>query len=212
MSLTEYEEKARKEGYKIIAGVDEAGRGPWAGPVVAGAVILPENISIDGINDSKKLTAKKREELFLEINKKALAVSIGICEASVIDRVNILNATYMAMDKALKDLKIRPDMVLIDGNPVPSMGFTQLSIIKGDSKSISIAAASIIAKVTRDRIMAEASKIYPEYKFEKHKGYGTKIHRELLEQHGVSHIHRKSFKPVRDVFIKRKEIIQIEAF
>jgi ribonuclease HII len=211
-SIQIYEENARKEGYNIIAGVDEAGRGPWAGPVVAGAVILPENIFINGINDSKKLTPQKREELFLEINKKALAVSTGICEVSVIDSVNILNATYIAMHKALSGLKIKPDIVFIDGNPVPHMGFTQISIVKGDSKSISIAAASIIAKVTRDRLMIELADIYPEYKFDKHKGYGTKKHRELLEIHGVSDIHRKSFKPVRDIFIKRKDMMQVEAF
>ncbi|HPZ07455.1 MAG TPA: ribonuclease HII [Candidatus Eremiobacteraeota bacterium] len=197
-----YEDEFRRQGYKIIAGIDEAGRGSWAGPVVAGLVILPEDVFIEGLDDSKKLTAKKREELYEEIIKKALDFSLGISHVNIIDSRNILRATYIAMEKAVKSVKLCPDMILIDGRPVSDLGFPQLSIIKGDSKSISIAAASIIAKVTRDRYMKELAPFYPGYGFEKHKGYGTGHHRRALQTYGVSAIHRKSFKPVRDILRK----------
>jgi len=198
--LQKYEEEARREGYKLIAGIDEAGRGSWAGPVVAAAVILPPGTFIPGIDDSKKLTLRERERLYDEIINKALDFSAGFSSVETIDKENILNATYMAMRESLKGLKIKPDMVLIDGRPVPSLGgFSQLSIVKGDGKSISIAAASIIAKVTRDRKMKDLSALYPEYGFHRNKGYGTKAHHEALKKYGVSPIHRKTFRPVREL-------------
>jgi ribonuclease HII len=186
-----YENKYRSYGY--ICGIDEAGRGPLAGPVVAGAVILPEDMSIMYINDSKKLSAKKRDELFDEINEKALAVGIGIVKNDRIDEINILQATYEAMRSAISSLKIKPDILLNDAVTIPRVDTPQIPIIKGDAKSQSIAAASIIAKVTRDRLMEAYAEIYPEYGFEAHKGYGSAAHIEAIKKYGPCPIHRRTF-------------------
>ncbi|MDY0360741.1 MAG: ribonuclease HII [Desulforegulaceae bacterium] len=188
-----YENKALKKGYKIIAGVDEAGRGPLAGPVVAAAVVLPENFDCTGIDDSKKLSEKKRAEL-AEMICKTCKVGIGISCHEVIDKVNIRNASLMAMVKAVYCLDIRPDCLLIDGNARTDCGIYEETIVKGDAKSCSIGAASIIAKVFRDKIMEEYSIIYPGYYFEKHKGYPTKKHKALISELGILPIHRKTFK------------------
>ena len=210
--MQSYEDEARRQGCSMVTGIDEAGRGAWAGPVVAGLVILRDDIFIPGIDDSKKLTEKKREALYEEITDKALDISVGICDESLIDRKNILKATYMAMKKAVLAMKMRPDIIFIDGRPVPDMGFSQVSIVRGDSKSVSIAAASIIAKVTRDRMMKEFALLYPEYGFEKHKGYGTKLHMKTLDKYGVCPIHRKTFKPVKEVLNKKELLSQQLAF
>lgn len=189
-----YEEKAVEKGFKTVCGIDEAGRGPLAGPVYAAAVILPLGLDIDGLNDSKKLTEKKREMLFDVICEKAVDFSIGIADEKEIDEINILNATFLAMKRAVEGLKVKPDYALIDGNQYPHIGgVTEETIIKGDGKSMSVAAASILAKVSRDRFMLEIAEKYPQYCFEKHKGYGTKLHYEMLEKYGISPVHRKSF-------------------
>lgn len=188
-----YENEAYKNGYSCVCGVDEAGRGPLAGPVFAAAVVLPKDFIIEGVNDSKKLTEKKREEFFGIIKEKSLDYSIASASETEIDEVNILNATFLAMKRAIENLKIKPDFALIDGNRLPKLGIDAKSVIKGDSLSESIAAASILAKVERDKYMLKMSKIYPEYFFEKHKGYGTKLHVEMLRKYGPSKIHRKSF-------------------
>lgn len=188
-----FENEARENGYKIICGVDEAGRGPLAGPVCAAAVILPENHIIDGLNDSKKLTEKKREALYDVIKNEAVAYSIAMASEKEIDEINILQATYLAMRRAVSGLDVEPDFVLVDGNRDPILGIDTKTVIKGDALSASIAAASVLAKVTRDRYMLEISEKYPEYQFPKHKGYGTKLHYEMLEKYGISEIHRKSF-------------------
>ncbi len=186
-------EHAAAEGYRLVAGVDEAGRGPLAGPVFAAAVILKEGAVIDGINDSKKLSEKKREELFEKIKENAVAYSVYSADEKTIDDVNILNATYMAMNGAVDGLAVMPDFVLIDGNSIKNMQTPHRTVVKGDAKSISIAAASILAKVSRDRFMAEMAEKYPEYGFEKHKGYGTKAHNEAILKYGPSPIHRRTF-------------------
>lgn len=191
--MLEIERKLYNLGYYQICGVDEAGRGPLCGPVVAAAVILSQNCIIEGVNDSKKLSEKKREMLYNEIIKNAIAVGVGTCDQDVIDEINILNATKKAMCEAIKNLKKKPDYVLIDGNQKIDIEFPLDTVVKGDSKSESIAAASIIAKVTRDRIMLEYDKKYPEYGFAKHKGYGTKAHIEAIEKYGITPIHRISF-------------------
>ena len=207
--LEKYEDEARREGYSLIAGVDEAGRGAWAGPVAAAAVVLPAGAFIEGLDDSKKLTPKERDVLYEEIKKTALYVSFAFSSPEVIDKKNILNATYIAMRKSIKGLENSPDFVLVDGRPAPSFGkFSQISIVKGDSKSISIAAASIIAKVTRDRKMKDYSKIYPEYGFERHKGYGTAFHKKALLAYGPCNIHRKSFRPVRELIFHKKDNLE----
>lgn len=193
LKLCEIENECRKKGYKYIAGVDEAGRGPLAGPVFAAAVIFPEDVYIEGINDSKKLSEKKRDELFDIICEKALAYCIAQSSRERIDEINILNATFEAMNGAVNGLKIKPDYVLIDGNRIRGMEIPHETVVKGDSKSISIAAASILAKVSRDRLMYEMSKKYPEYGFDKHKGYGTKAHCEAILKYGPCEIHRKTF-------------------
>lgn len=179
--------------YKLIAGIDEAGRGPLAGPVAAGAVILPENCRILYLNDSKKLSASKRDELFDEIKEKAVAYGVGIVSPERIDEINILQATLEAMEEAVKAMDIEPDMLLIDALTIPALPYKQTGIVKGDAKSVSIAAASIIAKVTRDRIMMDIDKIYPEYGFASHKGYGSKAHIEALKKYGPCPVHRKTF-------------------
>ncbi len=188
-----FEKEAKEQGYSLVCGVDEAGRGPLAGPVCAAAVILPDDCVIDGLNDSKKLTEKKREALFDVIKEKAVSYSIAMASEKEIDEINILQATYLAMNRAVKGLDVTPDFVLVDGNRDPVVGIPTKTVIKGDALSSSIAAASILAKVTRDRFMLELSEQYPEYQFPKHKGYGTKLHYEMLEKHGISPIHRRSF-------------------
>lgn len=189
--MKEYENKYSE--YEFIAGIDEVGRGPLAGPVVTCAVILPKDCNILYINDSKKLTEKKREELYDEIMAQAIAVGIGIEEHTVIDDINILQATYSAMRKAIAALEVKPDLLLNDAVKIPGVDIPQVPIIKGDAKSISIAAASIIAKVTRDRMMMEYDKIYPGYDFAGNKGYGAPVHLEALKKIGPSPIHRHSF-------------------
>ncbi len=189
-----YEDNARSKGYRYICGVDEAGRGPLAGPVCAAAVILPENCVIEGLNDSKKLTEKKREALYDVIIEKALAYGIAFGTVGEIEEFNILNATFLAMNRSIKQLNIKSDYALIDGNLLPTdIGVTAETVVKGDSKSMSIAAASVLAKVTRDRLLLEYDKQYPEYAFAAHKGYGTKAHYEAIKKHGITPIHRKSF-------------------
>ncbi len=181
------------KGYKVIAGVDEAGRGPLAGPVVAGAVILKKGEYIEGLNDSKKISPKKRDKLYDEIIEKCLAYSVGIVDNNVIDEINILEATRLAMKKAIEGLEIKPDYLLIDAEKKIDTNIELSGIIKGDSLSVSIAAASIIAKVTRDRMIEDMAKKYPQYEFEKHKGYGTALHIQKIKEHGICDIHRKSF-------------------
>ncbi len=189
-----YEMQARANGFKLVCGVDEAGRGPLAGPVCAAAVILPDNCEIEGLNDSKKLTEKKREALFDVIIEKAVAYSVAYGTLEEIEEYNILNATYLAMNRAIDTLKISADYALIDGNRIPTdIKVPCETVVKGDAKSCSIAAASILAKVTRDRLLSEYAKQYPEYGFEKHKGYGTAAHYEAIKKHGILPIHRKSF-------------------
>lgn len=189
----EFENQAHMDGYSVVCGVDEAGRGPLAGPVYAAAVILPDGLEDMGINDSKKLSEKKREMLFDMITEKATAYGIGFATEKEIDEINILNATFLAMKRAVDAMGVKPDLVLVDGNRKPSTGYEEITIVKGDSKSISIAAASVLAKVSRDRYMKELSEKYPEYKFEQHKGYGTKLHYEMIEKYGILPDHRKSF-------------------
>ena len=188
-----YEKLAIEKGFKTICGIDEAGRGPLAGPVYAAAVILPIDLEIDGLNDSKKLTEKKREALFDIICEKAVSYSIGIATEEEIDEINILNATFLAMRRAVDGLSVKPDYALIDGNQHPGLSIQDETVVKGDGKSMSIAVASILAKVSRDRFMLEIAEKYPEYCFEKHKGYGTKLHYEMIEKYGVSPVHRRSF-------------------
>lgn len=192
-NMLEIEDKLYSEGYNFVCGVDEAGRGPLCGPVVAAAVILPKDEYIEGINDSKKLTEKKREKLYDDIMMKAVAASIGISDVDVIEKVNILNATKLAMKQAIEKLSIKPDYVLIDGNQMIDINIKAETVVSGDAKSESIAAASIIAKVTRDRMLIEFDKKYPEYGFAKHKGYGTKSHIEAIQKYGLTDIHRPSF-------------------
>ena len=190
----EFEKAAKTSGFKYICGVDEAGRGPLAGPVCAAAVILDENCEIEGLNDSKKLSEKKREALFDVICEKALAYSIAFGTVEEIETVNILEATFLAMNRAIDGLDVRADFALIDGNRVPkNIKIPCETVIKGDAKSSSIAAASILAKVTRDRLLLEYDEKYPEYNFKKHKGYGTKEHTDLILKYGPSPIHRMSF-------------------
>lgn len=178
---------------EFICGVDEVGRGPLAGPVVAGAVILPKDAVIPFLNDSKKLSAKKREELFPEIKKKAISAQIGVVPPERIDEINILNATYEAMREAIGKLKVKPDILLNDAVTIPGVGIRQVGIIKGDAKSVSIAAASVYAKVLRDRMMDEYAKQYPQYGFEGNKGYGSAQHIEAIKKYGPCPIHRRTF-------------------
>lgn len=189
--LKEYERKYESYGY--ICGIDEVGRGPLAGPVVAGAVILPKDCDILYINDSKKLSEKKREELYDIIMEKAVATGIGMVSPARIDEINILQATYEAMRQAIQNLAVTPDILLNDAVTIPEVNIPQVPIIKGDAKSISIGAASIIAKVTRDRLMVEYDKVMPEYGFASNKGYGSQVHIEALKKYGASPIHRQSF-------------------
>ncbi len=191
--MWEIEKELHDKGYNFVAGVDEAGRGPLAGPVYAAAVILPEGARLDGINDSKKLSPKKREALFEKITEIALSYAICAVDEKEIDEINILNATHKAMNGAVNMLAKKPDYVIIDGNSIKGMEIAHETVIKGDAKSISIAAASILAKVARDRYIDEMAKKYPLYGFEKHKGYGTKAHTDAILEHGICPIHRKTF-------------------
>ncbi len=190
--MQEFEGKYGKE-FSCICGIDEAGRGPLAGPVVAGAVVLPRDCKILYLNDSKKLSAKRREELFDEIKEKAVSYGIGMASPERIDQINILQATYEAMTHAVQDLQVVPDLLLNDAVTIPQLPIKQLGIIKGDGRSVSIAAASIMAKVTRDRLMTEFAEMYPEYGFEGHKGYGSSAHIEALKKYGPCPIHRRTF-------------------
>ena len=181
------------EGFSLICGVDEAGRGPLAGPVCAAAVILPRGLEIDGLNDSKKLTEKKREALYDPIREQAIAYGIAFATVEEIEELNILNATFLAMNRAIKQLNPVPELALIDGNRSTGIRFPSRCVVKGDTKCADIAAASVLAKVTRDRYMLEMAEKYPEYHFEQHKGYGTKLHYDALREFGPSPIHRMSF-------------------
>lgn len=189
----EFEKQAMSDGFISVCGVDEAGRGPLAGPVCAAAVILPLDCEIEGLNDSKKLSEKKRDALYDIIKEKAVAYSIAMVDEKTIDEINILQATFKAMREAIDGLPVKPDLALIDGNQKPQSGIEERTVVKGDAKSMSIAAASVLAKVTRDRFMLELDEKYPEYQFKKHKGYGTKLHYEALEKYGVSPVHRVTF-------------------
>ncbi len=191
--MWEYEDVKFQQGYVNVAGVDEAGRGPLAGSVFAACVILPKDCILEGIDDSKKLTPKKRDILYDVIIEKAVAYNIARVDEKVIDEINILNATHLAMNMAVDGMKIKPDFVLIDGNSIKNMDTPHETVVKGDSKSISIAAASILAKVARDRYITELAKVYPQYQFEKHKGYGTKVHTDAIKQFGPCPIHRITF-------------------
>ena len=192
-SMWEIEDENYSEGFEIICGVDEAGRGPLAGPVYAAAVILPKHLQIPGLNDSKKLSDKRRRELCPVICDQALAYGIGFATEQEIDEINILQATFLAMERAMAQLKIRPDLALIDGNRQKDFGLPVKTIVKGDSRSANIAAASVLAKVSRDDWMIAMAEKYPEYGFEVHKGYGTRAHYQALEAYGPSPIHRMSF-------------------
>ena len=192
--LKEIEKDLYLKGFNKICGIDEAGRGPLAGPVVVAAVVMPQDSFIEGVNDSKKVSEKKREKLYDEITSSAVAWAVAIIDQKEIDDINILNATKKGLTTALMELSEKPDIILVDAlTGIDTLGIPYQSIIKGDAKSYSIAAASIIAKVTRDRIMRQWDEIYPEYGFEKHKGYGTKAHIEVIKSNGICPIHRKSF-------------------
>lgn len=194
--LYKYEDQLRNEGYSLITGIDEAGRGSLAGPVVAAAVILPGQFFIPDIKDSKKLNSKKRIGLYYAILKNAIDIGIGIVKANIIDNININQASFLAMKRAILNLKIIPDYLLVDGFKIPHLKISQIRLIKGEDKSISIAAASIIAKVYRDNIMVKFDQKYPQYCFRKNKGYGTKEHFKALEKYGATEIHRKTYNRV----------------
>ena len=191
--MWEFEARAREEGFSVLCGVDEAGRGPLAGPVFATAVILPFGLEIPGLNDSKKLSPQKRDELFTVICEKAVSFGIASADEAEIDEINILQASMLAMRRAVETLAITPDLALVDGNRAPKLPCAVRTIVKGDAKSASIAAASILAKVSRDRVMLRFAEQYPEYEFERHKGYPTALHYEKLLQYGPCPIHRQSF-------------------
>lgn len=192
MTLSEFDNSYRDK-YEVVCGCDEAGRGPLAGDVFAAAVIFDKDTVIKDINDSKKLSEKKREELFDEIVDKALDFSIQCATVQEIEDINILNCTMLAMKRAVESMKLKPDVCLIDGNKTPKLSCDAIAVVKGDAKSQAVAAASILAKVARDRYMLEMAKLYPEYQFEKHKGYGTKLHYQMIDKYGESPIHRPSF-------------------
>ena len=192
--LKQHEDELRKKGFKTICGIDEAGRGPLAGPVVVASVIMPEDSMIEGINDSKKISEKKREKLYDQIIEEAIGYSISIIGQEEIDEINILNATKKGLTDSLKELKVKPDLIIVDALAhIDTLGIPYESIIKGDAKCYSISAASILAKVTRDRIMREWAAIYPQYGFEQHKGYGTAKHISAIKEYGPCPIHRRTF-------------------
>jgi ribonuclease HII len=201
MDLYQYDSSLRKKGVHVMAGLDEAGRGPIAGPVVAAAVVLPDGLRIDGLRDSKKIPEKERTFLFWEVLSFSADVGVGVVEHDVIDRINILQATKLAMQIALSDLLCRPDLLIIDALTLPSIEIRQHSPVKAESKSASVAAASIIAKYVRDAIMLRYDGVYPQYNFKRHKGYCTKEHLEAIRIHGPCKIHRKSFNKVMSVFL-----------
>lgn len=193
-ALKEFENKLHEDGIELIAGIDEAGRGPLAGPVVVGCVIMPKDSFIEGVNDSKKISEKKRKLLYEQITNEAIAWSVGIVDQEEIDEINILNATKKALTMSIQNLKVKPDRILVDAlEHIDTCGIPYTPIIKGDAKIYSISAASIIAKVTRDRIMYEWDKVYPQYGFAGHKGYGTAKHIQAIKENGICSIHRKSF-------------------
>ncbi|MFH0931752.1 MAG: ribonuclease HII [Candidatus Zixiibacteriota bacterium] len=205
-----FEKELWGKGYKLVAGVDEAGRGPLAGPVVAACVIFPEDIDISGIDDSKKLTPKKREELYKKIKENALDFGVGIVKEKEIDKLNILRASLKAMHKAVSSLKDTPHFILIDGNQkIPDLKLPQLPVVKGDSLSLSCAAASIIAKVERDHLMKRLHRKYPQFSFDRNKGYSSKLHLEALQKFGPCKIHRRSFKRVMECLVKQ-EFLKID--
>jgi len=193
MEWLKYENEALEKGYTNICGVDEAGRGPLAGPVCAAAVILPKGHIIEGVNDSKKLTEKKREKLFDVIIDECVSYSIAFATVEEIEELNILNATMLAMQRAVEGIDVKADYAMIDGNRLPPLNIPAECIVKGDANSMSIAAASILAKVARDRLCLKYDELYPEYGFAKHKGYGTKLHNELILEYGPSEVHRRTF-------------------
>ena len=192
-AMLETENRAHEAGFQAVCGIDEAGRGPLAGPVFAAAVILPPGLIIEGLNDSKKLSEKKREELFDIIRRDAAAYGIGMADHREIDQLNILQATFLAMRRAVEALPCTPDLLLVDGNRDPSLGIETMTMVKGDARSASIAAASVLAKVSRDRFMLELDRQYPAYQFAQHKGYPTKAHYQAIRENGVSPVHRKTF-------------------
>lgn len=198
-NLLKYERELYKNNITLIAGVDEAGRGPLCGPVVAAAVILPKNYKLEGLNDSKQLTEKKREEFYDILQKEAISIGVGVVDANIIDEINILEASRNAMYIALGNLNITPEYILSDAMSLNDIDIPSRPIIHGDALSLSIAAASVIAKVTRDHIMYELDKKYPEYNLKKHKGYPTKEHLELIKKYGVISEYRKTFKPVKQI-------------
>lgn len=205
------QEEYYSDTVNLIVGIDEAGRGPLAGPVVASAVIFPRAYINKDINDSKQLSEKKREELFEIIKKDALAIGVGIVDAETIDKINIYEATKVAMKEAVKNLNHKFDLILTDAMPLKNMGVPVIDIIKGDAKALPIAAASIIAKVTRDHILNDLAKKYPEYGFEKHKGYGTKLHMDALKKYGpIKGVHRYSYKPVEEASIEQVHLFELE--
>ena len=193
INLWAIENACFEEGFRVVCGVDEAGRGPLAGPVCAAAVILPPHLEIPGLNDSKKLTDKRRRELYPIIKEQAIAYGIGFASHEEIDEINILQATYLAMERALAQLVVKPDLALIDGNRAKDFGLPVKTVVHGDSLSASIAAASVLAKVTRDDLMLQQDELYPQYGFAIHKGYGTKAHYEALRTYGPSPVHRMTF-------------------
>lgn len=202
MTLAEFDNQYR-EKYPLICGVDEAGRGPLAGDVFAAAVVFDKDVVIEGIDDSKKLSEKKREQLFDEITEKAEFYAIRTATVAEIEEINILNSAMLAMKRAVEELGCQPDYVLVDGNKTPDIAFKTEAVVKGDAKSQSVAAASILAKVARDRYMKEIAEKYPQYQFEKHKGYGTKLHYEMIDKYGASDIHRPCF--LKKYYAKKSE-------
>lgn len=207
MKISEEEIRKNAEGYNFIAGIDEAGRGPLAGPVVAAAVVLPLDFEIPALNDSKKLTPKKREKVYQEIISCAETYGIGIVSHNVIDKINIYRASLLAMKKAVMNLGFTPEYLLVDGFTIPDIKIPQKGIKKGDEKCCCIAAASVIAKVTRDRIMQELDRVYPQYGFAKHKGYPTYFHLQAIKNFGPSPFHRRSFRPLKELIYKKSKLL-----
>ncbi|RNC63118.1 MAG: Ribonuclease HII [Candidatus Dichloromethanomonas elyunquensis] len=199
ITLTKIENELRRQGYRLVAGIDEAGRGPLAGPVIASACILPEKFNLPGLNDSKKLTEKKREDLAYRIKEQAVAFSLGSATSKEIDLLNILKATLLAMKRALENLQPTPDYILIDGRDNLNTPILHKTMVGGDGLCACIAAASILAKVARDELMCEMNEIYPEYCFDRHKGYGTRLHLDTIYQFGPCPIHRQSFSPIKEI-------------
>ena len=201
----QYERNAKSAGHILVAGLDEAGRGPLAGPVVAACVILPETITgLEGIHDSKKLTPVKRRDLFMRLHERALGIGVGIVDSHTIDRINILQATFLAMQRAYEGMDPKPDYLLVDGNCRPGWIQAGETIVQGDAHSLSIGAASIIAKVTRDRIMEDYGYLYPQWSFGRHKGYGTADHMAAIQKHGICELHRRTFLPISRLLQKQE--------